>query len=471
MKGFRVAGASISPWAFLLGMAMTMSFSAQDIAASCGWSSFSASSPVFAEAAKVEEATCEADGTCTTSDPGVAPNQQFQVQVVNESKFRVDVYWDDGRFGKVITTLNKLGDTATLNTFLGHAFFFTRHGVREGLFDLEADKPYRFETNRPGETFVLPKQAAPSPNPCQDRYSICPQEAARGSCSVTPGWMIVHCCQSCNAYMDAESLVDPKVRCTPEHLNMTEPIWKPGDLNKLFESWAKPSSDSIRELQPQVLSSPNAEFGGADGPWVMIFDNFLSSKEADALVRGGRMVGFDRSTDQGQISSASGERERIVSKSRTSSNAWCVGACEKLPEVDSVTERIEMVTKVPRTHYESFQILEYEPDQFYRMHHDSSGRKDDTPSGHRILTFFLYLSDVEDGGETYFNKLDLAVKPKKGRALIWPSVLNEKPDEWDPRMYHEAQDVIKGKKYAANHWIHLNDYITPNIWGCTGSFS
>ena len=87
------------------------------------------------------------------------------------------------------------------------------------------------------------------------------------------------------------------------------------------------------------------------------------------------------------------------------------------------------------------------------------------------MTFFLYLSDVEEGGETYFNKLDLAVKPKKGRALVWPSVKDDEPDFWDDRMYHEAKDVIKGKKYAANHWIHLNDYMGPNKWGCTGSFS
>lgn len=104
------------------------------------------------------------------------------------------------------------------------------------------------------------------------------------------------------------------------------------------------------------------------------------------------------------------------------------------------------------------------------MHHDSSGN-DKSLSGHRILTFFLYLSDVEEGGETKFNKLGLKVKPKRGRALIWPSVKNDNPSNWDPRTYHEAMPVIKGKKYAANHWIHLNDYETPNQWGCTGSFS
>jgi len=81
------------------------------------------------------------------------------------------------------------------------------------------------------------------------------------------------------------------------------------------------------------------------------------------------------------------------------------------------------------------------------------------------------LTDVEEGGETRFNKLGLSIKPKKGRALVWPSVLDENPELWDSRMYHEAKDVIKGEKRAANHWIHLNDYITPNDWGCTGSFS
>lgn len=125
---------------------------------------------------------------------------------------------------------------------------------------------------------------------------------------------------------------------------------------------------------------------------------------------------------------------------------------------------------IPSNNYESFQLLNYGPNQFYRSHHDSSMR-DDTPPGPRILTFFLYLSDVEEGGETHFNKLGLSVKPKKGRALVWPSVIDKDPTFWDSRMYHEAKDVIKGEKLAANHWIHLNDYVTPNKWGCTGSFS
>lgn len=395
--------------------------------------------------------------TCSSEDDEscqATPQQgSFQVLIVNDSNYRADVYWDDGRFGKFLVTLEKKGGTGTLNTSRGHEFFVTRHGVREGLFDLTKDTPIRFKTAGT-EKMVIPDHAAPSPNKCQDRYGICPHEAAKGSCKTAPGWMIVHCCKSCDAYLDASTLIDPKKRCSKQHLNMTDNIWKPGDLNKLFEEWA--TSADYKQYDPHVWSSPDGNSYGLGenvqtGPWVMTFDNFFTEEEAQALIQGGRMVGFDRSTDQGQVNAA-GEMEKVVSQTRTSSNAWCIGACERLPQVQAVTARIESVTKVPKSHYESFQILEYSKNQFYRSHHDSSSNKDDSPSGHRIFTFFLYLSDVEEGGETYFNRLDLAVKPKLGRALVWPSVLNEDPETWDPRMFHEARDVIKGTKYAANHW-------------------
>jgi len=258
-------------------------------------------------------------------------------------------------------------------------------------------------------------------------------------------------------------------------LNTPEPVWKAGDLNNLFESWA--SNETLKdEFGLEVVSSPEPEKYQATwekasegAPWVVVFNNFLTDSEVADLIRGGEIEGFERSTDQGNINEV-GEMEKVVSKTRTSSNAWCMHSCERLPGVRSATKKIEEVTGIPYVNYESFQLLNYEKNQFYRSHHDSSST-DTTPAGHRILTFFLYLSDVEEGGETYFNKLDLAVKPKKGKALVWPSVRDDNPTYWDARMFHEAKDVIKGKKMAANHWIHMNDYHTPNDWGCTGSFT
>ena len=70
-----------------------------------------------------------------------------------------------------------------------------------------------------------------------------------------------------------------------------------------------------------------------------------------------------------------------------------------------------------------------------------------------MYTFFLYLSDVEEGGGTKFD-LGFTVQPKKGKAVIWPATHNERPFVQDPRTHHEALPVTKGTKYAANFWIH-----------------
>merc|ERR1711933_701085 len=107
------------------------------------------------------------------------------------------------------------------------------------------------------------------------------------------GWMIVHCCRSCDEHLDSSRLIDPQIRCSKENLNITDPIWKPGDLNKLFTSWA--TEERFKEYDPIVLSSPDGAYGGISG-----------SK---------------RSTDQGKMNSL-GEMEQVVSKTRTSSNAW-----------------------------------------------------------------------------------------------------------------------------------------------------
>jgi len=56
--------------------------------------------------------------------------------------------------------------------------------------------------------------------------------------------------------------------------------------------------------------------------------------------------------------------------------------------------------------------------------------------------------------------------PKKGRALVWPSVKNEYPDEKDGRTIHQALKVENGIKYGANAWLHQRDFKGPNKNGC-----
>ena len=52
----------------------------------------------------------------------------------------------------------------------------------------------------------------------------------------------------------------------------------------------------------------------------------------------------------------------------------------------------------------------------------------------------------------------MKIKPKKGKAVLWPNVLNDKPNEEDEMFDHEALPVESGVKYAANVWLHMRDF-------------
>ena len=98
--------------------------------------------------------------------------------------------------------------------------------------------------------------------------------------------------------------------------------------------------------------------------------------------------------------------------------------------------------------------------------HDYSDLHTDKSPGPRILTAFMYLNDVADGGGTRFGPLNLTVQPKLGKMLLWPSVLDDDPYEWDPRTKHEALSVIAGTKHGSNAWFHLRDFKGPSENEC-----
>ena len=268
--------------------------------------------------------------------------------------------------------------------------------------------------------------------------------------------MIINCPRSCDRHNNACALRDPQLRCSRTALNIsTEPIYKPGDMHNMFSSIQSRFGD---RYEINVLS---------ESPWVVTFDNFLTDAEIHAIIS--TQERWERSTDTG-MTNEYGETGRILSTGRTSSNSWCRAECENHPDVRSAIRKIEEVTMVPYQNYESFQVLRYEKNQHYGVHHDYGADDLKLACGPRILTFFLYLSDVEEGGETAFPRLNISVRPKKGRALLWPSTLNANPELQEPRTVHEARPVIRGTKYAANSWIHLYNYATSNLWGCTGAF-
>ena len=290
--------------------------------------------------------------------------------------------------------------------------------------------------------------------PCKDRHNAveCANMASNGNCDEAPGWMAVMCAASCGRC----ELLDPKIRCDPKTTGASrENAVGPGDLRRLFEGFANRTDLNVTYLSKE--------------PYLVLFNNFITEEEAKVLLSTTDPY-LARSTDQGEMSEE-GIQEQVVSQGRTSSNAWCMRECEHHPVVKNLQRRIGEVVNVNPLNFEAFQVLRYRRGEKYDVHHDASPHDLSMPAGTRILTFFIYLTDVEEGGETHFPALNQKVRPQKFAALLWPSVMLDDPEQIDGRYVHAALPVVKGVKRAANTWIHQRDYTTNNIWGCTGSFS
>jgi len=293
---------------------------------------------------------------------------------------------------------------------------------------------------------------------CENKSELCSIWASEGECKNNSRFMNGVCAPACQKCY----LLELHRRCPmdPDAIDALEP----GDLDRLFESILDSDSEYAK-YSPKVLSRPlkdgddevpvDAEY--IEGPWLVTFDNFVSEEEIDRLIYWGGVQGYARSADVGQAKH-DGTRSNRVSDTRTSGNAWCGGSCKADPAVDNVMNRIANVTRSPIRNSEDIQLLKYEPGQYYKEHHDYIEHHLDRPCGVRTLTVFLYLNDVEEGGGTGFPYLDITVQPKKGSAVLWPSVLNEDPNKKDDRTAHEAQVVMKGVKYGANVWVHMRDF-------------
>ena len=92
--------------------------------------------------------------------------------------------------------------------------------------------------------------------------------------------------------------------------------------------------------------------------------------------------------------------------------------------------------------FEQYRVKKYIPKiNEFRDHVDVQ----DYSSARRFLVCFLYLNDVEIGGETAFPKLDYQIKPKCGRLLIFPPT-------WQYR--HAGRPTEVGSKYIVGSYLH-----------------
>ena len=86
------------------------------------------------------------------------------------------------------------------------------------------------------------------------------------------------------------------------------------------------------------------------------------------------------------------------------------------PIIERIERRISLYTQLPINHQEELQVLRYVKGQKYGAHYDSSYSNKEEGPHHRLATFYMYLSDVEEGGETAFPKDSEWYDPAMGVA-------------------------------------------------------
>jgi len=181
-------------------------------------------------------------------------------------------------------------------------------------------------------------------------------------------------------------------------------------------------------------------------------------------------------------------------------------AHESLPQ-----RRLARITTMPWENGEDMQILKcalscchtpalltrrrrYGLGQKYDAHHDVgeltsvSGAQLARDGGYRVATSLLYLTDVEEGGETAFPDSEwadpalaagpwsecaegvVAARARAGDALVFWSVMPN--NEIDPASMHAGCPVIKGEKWTGTKWIHAEPFRwrppppPPDVGGC-----
>ncbi|AET03713.1 putative procollagen-proline dioxygenase [Medicago truncatula] len=203
-------------------------------------------------------------------------------------------------------------------------------------------------------------------------------------------------------------------------------------------------------------------------PRAFLYHNFLTKEECEHLIN----IAKPSMHKSEVIDEKTGKS--LNSSIRTSSGTFLDREGDEI--VSNIEKRIADFTFIPVEHGESFNVLHYEVGQKYEPHYDYFLDTFSTRhAGQRIATMLMYLSDVEEGGETVFpnakgnfssvpwwNELSdcgkggLSIKPKMGNAILFWSM---KPDATlDPSSLHGACPVIKGDKWSCAKWMHADEY-------------
>ena len=198
-------------------------------------------------------------------------------------------------------------------------------------------------------------------------------------------------------------------------------------------------------------------------PRIFVYHNFLSADECLHLIH----LGAPHMEKSTVVDSATGKS--VGSQIRTSSGVFLRRRQDDV--VRGIEDKIAAFSMIPADHGEGMQVLHYEVGQKYEAHYDYFHDSVNTQNGgQRVATALLYLSDVDEGGETVFPNTKvpegrnqalyspcaqrgIAHKPQRGDAILFWSL--DTTGAQDPKSLHASCPVVRGNKWTATKWMRV----------------
>ena len=166
---------------------------------------------------------------------------------------------------------------------------------------------------------------------------------------------------------------------------------------------------------------------------------------------------------------------------RSSETAWIEDDQDSGGQLSELSKRVSQISGQPVSHFEKWQAAAYGPGGRFDEHSDHLVSFNELPSGGRLSTLLIYLTDehgaapppggglgggsFHTGGATRFPALGVAVTPRRGTALYFHNVqvgagqvLREAEHahalEPDARAVHAGLPVKAGQKVILSKWVH-----------------
>eukprot|EP01065_Artemidia_motanka_P027929 TRINITY_DN33127_c0_g1_i1.p2 TRINITY_DN33127_c0_g1~~TRINITY_DN33127_c0_g1_i1.p2 ORF type:complete len:458 (+),score=120.79 TRINITY_DN33127_c0_g1_i1:191-1375(+) len=205
-------------------------------------------------------------------------------------------------------------------------------------------------------------------------------------------------------------------------------------------------------------------------PRVLYFPRIITDEEADKI-----KALSEARVARSAVAITEAQRlrnESAVQDIRTSRQTWV--PMTETPYLSRIEQRVQAI--INQTWHEPLQVLNYAQGQHYDAHNDyfdptMYGRQTEN----RFATFFIYLTDVEEGGHTSLpragggpiprdwnekacgaqpGRYGVRSYPRKGAAVLFYSM---RPDRsLDPYSLHAGCAPVRGNKWSGNLWFRVS---------------